>query len=52
MYTILATDCGCVVFENGGVLKMPNTFTNEEHADMHFKYDFCTINGRAAVVEY
>jgi hypothetical protein len=30
---------------------MPNTFTNEEHANMHFVYDFCNGNGRAAVVE-
>jgi hypothetical protein len=31
---------------------MPNTFTNEEYADMHFVYSFCNGNGRAAVVEY
>jgi hypothetical protein len=34
------------------VVKMPNTFTNEEHADMNFVYGFCNGNGMAAVVEY
>jgi hypothetical protein len=31
---------------------MPNTFTSEEHADMHFVYGFCSGNDTAAVVEY
>jgi hypothetical protein len=33
------------------VLKMPNMFTNEEYADMHFVYGFYNGNG-AAMVEY
>jgi hypothetical protein len=24
------------VLQDGGLVKMPNTFTNEEHANMHF----------------
>jgi hypothetical protein len=31
---------------------MPKMFTNEEHADMHFEYSFCSENDTAAVVEY
>jgi hypothetical protein len=31
---------------------MPNTFTVEEYADIHFVYGFGNVNGRAAVVEY
>jgi hypothetical protein len=31
---------------------MPNTFTNEEYANMHFIYSFGNGNCRAAVVEY
>jgi hypothetical protein len=34
------------------IVKMPNIFTNEEYADMHFVYGFCNGNGRAAAVEY
>jgi hypothetical protein len=42
---------GRCVLQHGGLVKMPNTFTNEEHANMHFVYDFCKGNGRAAVLE-
>jgi hypothetical protein len=34
------------------IIKIPNTFTNEGHTDMHFMYNFYNGNGRAAVVEY
>jgi hypothetical protein len=34
------------------VIKMANTFTNEEHADIHLVYGFCNRNGRATVEEY
>jgi hypothetical protein len=27
---------------------MPNSFTNEEYANMHVGYSFCTGNGRTA----
>lgn len=32
------------------IVKMPNMFTNEDYADIHFTYGFCNRNGRAAVV--
>jgi hypothetical protein len=31
---------------------MPNTFKDEEYADMHFVYYLCNGTGRATVVEY
>jgi hypothetical protein len=31
---------------------MPNTFKNNEYANMHFIYGFCNVKGRAVVVEY
>lgn len=34
------------------IVKMSNTLTNEEYANMNFVYDSCNGNGRAAVVEY
>jgi hypothetical protein len=39
------------VLQDGGLVKIPNTFTNEEHSNMHFIYDICNGNGRAAAVE-
>ena len=50
LYTVVTS--GCVVLQYAGLITIPNSFTNEEIANTHVVYSFCTGNGRAAVLEY
>ena len=50
LYTVVAS--GCVVLHYGGLITLPNSFTNEEYSNKHVVYSFCTGNGRAAGLEY
>jgi len=39
------------MLQHAGVVKIPDTFTNEESADIYFVFGFCRGNVRDAHVE-
>jgi hypothetical protein len=54
LYTawLVTVGVGVAVLHCSGAVKTPNTFTNEEYANIKFVYGLCNANCRAAVVEF
>lgn len=52
LYLYTLWDTVAMMYCTAVMVKMPNLFTNEQHADIHFTYGLCNQNDRAVVVEY